>query len=805
MLGLLRLDGTIVHASPAAARLVGCPPESLPGTSVFALLAQEDAVEMGAVLTTLGDGLERIGRRLRVRGGDGTFVTVDCRLAYHPDEDLLYCVAGIAGPAPDAEQRSGRSLRSFLDNSPIAAWVKDEHLRYVFANAIVHRTPGFPRDYAGKRDDEIWPANTYAAQSSDLAVLRSGTTTQFEEYFVPPEGALRCNFVAKFPFESPGGSRWVAGMAVDVSEMKRAETQLRESNARAQAALAAARLASWVWDPHTDRIAWDLRHFHPVDPEASFPESRVAMLQQVDPEDRDAFDAVFAGGTSSDGDDVAFRYRDAAGALRWYLVRTVRLRSGGPLPYRIHGVLRDITEARRTELSLQSTVATLQATLEAAADAILVVDEDGHVTAFNRKAQDLFGCTEAQMRDAGWLRGRISELVTGTSAGGPELEIDPAAAVRDVITLTDGRVLERHSQPKVRQGRLAGRVWSLRDVTARVRAERQLRITQAALDRATDPAFFADHAGRIVYTNASACTRLGYDESELRGMTLAQLDAGSTGDLAEAAATGTDGGDARISSETLYRCKDGSELPVEVHAHLLEMGSEQVWCLFARDISERKLAEARVRRAAAELALAGERERKDLARALHDSVVQDLALVKIKLGLLPRPRGPRAAVYDELRTLLDGTIYAARSVLFEISPPVLYDLGLPAAVEWLAERFGRAAGLAIRVECDGNGAALSTDMQVTLFQVLRELLTNVRKHARARNVLLRCRRTGARFEMRVSDDGIGFDEQAGSATAFGLFSIRDRVSLMGGEVRIDSRPGIGTDVLIDVPWSMPGA
>jgi signal transduction histidine kinase len=153
---------------------------------------------------------------------------------------------------------------------------------------------------------------------------------------------------------------------------------------------------------------------------------------------------------------------------------------------------------------------------------------------------------------------------------------------------------------------------------------------------------------------------------------------------------------------------------------------------------------------------------------------------------------------------VEEAVSRTRSITCELSPPVLYELGLPAALEWLAEQLRRQSGADVVVHVTGQPPKLQEDLNVTLFHTTRELLANVAKHARATRVtvLLRCDR-GA-VSVVVEDDGVGFDPaqvrpNARDATSFGLFSIRERLKPHGGTLHVLTEPGAGAQVTATLP------
>ena len=159
---------------------------------------------------------------------------------------------------------------------------------------------------------------------------------------------------------------------------------------------------------------------------------------------------------------------------------------------------------------------------------------------------------------------------------------------------------------------------------------------------------------------------------------------------------------------------------------------------------------------------------------------------------------------EEAQTLLDQVIQATRTLTFEISPPVLYELGLEAALEWLAKQFRSKHALKVEVAAFGPLIAVPDDLQITLFRSVQELLLNAAKHSRAGRVSVKLVRREDRLEVEVSDDGVGFDPaRAEDSTAggggFGLFSVRERLKALGGALTVEAPPGRGAAFALTVP------
>jgi signal transduction histidine kinase len=238
--------------------------------------------------------------------------------------------------------------------------------------------------------------------------------------------------------------------------------------------------------------------------------------------------------------------------------------------------------------------------------------------------------------------------------------------------------------------------------------------------------------------------------------------------------------------------------------------------LLTRESAERRQAEKKLiasqedlRALASQLTLAEERERRRLAVHLHDQVGQTLALANIKLGEMQNSTTNQFPQSDQtelgkIGKLLEQAIRDTHSLTFKISSPILYELGLEAALESLVEQVQQEHGLVCRFESDGGPHPLDDDVRVLLYQSVSELLVNVVKHARARNLKVSMRRQAGDLKVEVADDGVGFrpletgvprQERGG----FGLFSIRERLRPVGGHLEVQSRPGAGARVTLTAP------
>jgi len=220
-----------------------------------------------------------------------------------------------------------------------------------------------------------------------------------------------------------------------------------------------------------------------------------------------------------------------------------------------------------------------------------------------------------------------------------------------------------------------------------------------------------------------------------------------------------------------------------------------------------------LRSLASQLLLAEERERRRIADDLHDHVGQILVLAKLRVQQLKElsEPGKTHSLLEEIRRLLGETLNYSRSLTAQLSPPVLREFGFEAAVKSLASEFERQYQIPITVEDDMAMRVADDQMGILLYRSVRELLTNVVKHSHATAVRIRFATDGDRMVTTVEDNGFGFSaaqtDAINEGNRFGLFSIKERLTYLGGEMKAESAPGKGTKILLFVPtiFAMNGA
>jgi PAS domain S-box-containing protein len=327
---------------------------------------------------------------------------------------------------------------------------------------------------------------------------------------------------------------------------------------------------------------------------------------------------------------------------------------------------------------------------------------------------------------------------------------------------------------------------------------------------ANDCIILADAKGRILEVNDHCALTYGYAAPELTRMRLGDLlPAGAPMDFPTLLAKLRTHGS--LIYETEHRRKDGSLVPVEVSACLIDADGKGVLQAIIRDISERRNAEAEReasmahhRELSRRLMSMQEQERRRISADLHDGAVASLAAIKLNLNAIakafPETSGLGASIVAETRELLSETIEQIRELCADLRPSTLDQMGLVAAIQSLARQLSMRSGVDVRLQCDEPDRRFAPEVESILFRIAQEALRNCAKHARAHGVEIQLARSAGRVELTITDDGVGFDrdslEASTGGSGLGLPTMRERAEFAGAEFEITSSPGIGTRIRV---------
>jgi two-component system, NarL family, sensor kinase len=263
---------------------------------------------------------------------------------------------------------------------------------------------------------------------------------------------------------------------------------------------------------------------------------------------------------------------------------------------------------------------------------------------------------------------------------------------------------------------------------------------------------------------------------------------------------------AAIRGEFVFKTSEGKRLPVQLSMYRLGEEATSGISILATDISERIQNEEKIRALASELTIAEHEERHRISQILHDDLQQRLFAVKAQLAFLhvDETAADARSTVDHLQNWLSEAITLTRNLSVDLSPSVLRGEGLAQAVLWLCARMKEQHGLHLQVSATDHLNHLDDHFRVMIFQTVRELLFNIVKHAgtlEASIVIEQVERAG---RITISDSGKGFDTNVLTQYplgAHGILLLRDRLILMGGTMTIHSKPGEGTQVVLEFPMN----
>ncbi len=350
------------------------------------------------------------------------------------------------------------------------------------------------------------------------------------------------------------------------------------------------------------------------------------------------------------------------------------------------------------------------------------------------------------------------------------------------------------------QGNVTGVIVASQDITDRIYAQTLL---QNIIDITEEGFFVIDKDQGVVQANQSLLALLGFDQmDQVLGKSIQELfksgliqDNVDIFDLCEEKGFLKD-------QDLTFENNQGQCKHVVINAVLQYTDEGRRLSALCRDITQRKEAEQKLRSYASKLMIVEERERRRIATVLHDHVGQLLAMANLKLtALTQKAEAPSSDMLTSIQQLIQDANSYAKTLTVELSPPILYEVGLGAAIQWLLEKFQTESGISYQFKHDELDVLINNELRSLLYQAVKELLHNVVKHSQASRVAASLLRVDDAVEIKIEDDGIGFDTKKlknydDVSKGFGLFNIREHIYYLGGSMRICSKQGHGTTVYL---------
>ena len=693
-------------------------------------------------------------------------------------------------------------------------WSKEIYLR-------IGRDPGLPAPrfsgHANLFTAESWDRLQRAAEKA----LQTGTPYELDLEVVSPGSTARWIIGRGEPVRDAGGQIiGLRGTAQDITERKRAQEALRESEQRLRLAIQAGRMYAFDWNVATDVIVRSKESVEILNWEKPETDTGKAFHARIHPDDLAMYTAMEARLTPENPTyQMIFRALNPAGSVIWLEDSGRAFFDGQGSLIKVTGIVADITERKRVEEALKKSEEKFSKAFQQSPMALTLTSARDH---------RYIDVNETFERITGWRR----DEVIGRTPFDIGIWVDSVRRLEFVKrVLAEGAVrnCEIHYRSKdgsQRVGLGAGELIQIANepcilsVIADITERKQ---TEEALHESEERFRLAAQAGKMfAYEWDAATDKIVRSEGVWQ---ILGVDAGpdTTGQellkmvppedrarlIAAIAQLSPEEPHLRISYRMVR--SDGSVIWIErtSRAYFDEHGKMLRMVGMIADITDRKLAEAALSNVSGKLIEAQEQERIRIGRELHDDIGQRLALLAVELGqlrehplVLRRVRGRVGKLQKQVSEIARDT----QSLSHELHSAKLQYLGLAGAMKGFCREFGEQQKAEIDFKAHDVPGHLSADISLCFFRVLQEALHNAVKHSGARHFEVRLWGTSDEMHLAIRDSGVGFDREAAKATqGLGLVSMEERLKLVNGTLSIESQPKRGATIHARAPLSWASA
>ena len=749
-------------------------------------------------------------------------------------------------------------LAAMMNAIPDPAWLKDAQGRFLAVNSAWCSFFGLQVDQVlGKTMADFLPPERAAIiAQEDAEIQESRQLIRYDEVLYDTRGQEIWFDTVKSPlFDSSGSIIGTVGIARDITSKKLIQQALRESEAEArqatrraddqsaqlQAVLGNIEEGVYVTDA-AGKVLYYNSAFRQINDCANKEESCIrdghhinfrmfTMQGEPLPVEQYPLEQLLQGKPVS---NRQYRVQTLTGKKMIISISGSIIRADSGNISMVVVTVRDITTIAEAQENLLASEAKYRLLAENMADVIWVLDlKSMRFTYVSPSIQRLRGYTPQEVTQQSlsqvvtptslaMVQGRLPQRIDAFLMGAPS-----AVTQTDEIeqVCRDGSTVWTEVVTTLLQDS-AGNLSILgvsRDIHERKQAQKDLAESaqrfRDIFENATDGIMIVNPIlGRNITANKHICEMLGRTAEEIASLHVSQLfPPDLTHELMQDFLRHAAGQHTPLYDLPFLR-KDGSLIYVDITSFYIQLGGQRLLVGIFHEATERRLLleqarsyEARLRQLAMEATLAEERERRQLSSHLHDQVCQLLSLAQIRLSLMRQTAEPteRTRLAFEMEDLIERANTSSRSLMLQLSHPALYDLGFVAGAEWLAEDIQRLYDMHVAIWDDGAPKPMDLPIRVVLFQCLRELLVNAAKHAGVDETNVTISLLGHMVRLEVEDHGHGFNPQVlersdssggpGHTAGFGLFSIRERVRSLGGQMQLNSAPGKGTTVILEVP------
>jgi PAS domain S-box-containing protein len=814
------LQGLILSTNRAAAAALGYPPKEYPvRMNLRDYLAPEVRDEFDEYLNTLqNEGFAKGVMVVQTNTGERRFWEYYNTLRTEGVETPI--VRGMAHDiterrrAEEALRHAERKYRDIFENAGEGIFQSTPEGRFLAANPELARIHGFdsPEELISSRTDITREVYADPERRKEFKHLLDafGMVRGFEHQVLRKDGSrIWISVNARVVRDEQGSIRYYEGTAQDITDRKQAEEALRESEERYRDLFENAKDAIYVQDLKgtylsVNRAAENLsgydrneiigKHFEQFVAPEYLPLVCTNFTKKLVDKEQTAYEVEVI---TKDGRRVPVE-----------LNSSLIFKHG--VPVGIQGIARDIAERKRAVERLRE----YEKVVEGVEEMIAVVDRDYRYLIANRaflnhrglKREELVGRLVPELMSAEIFEKIVKRNLDECFKGNVvkyEMKVPCPIGERDLFVTyfpiegADG------------VGRVA---CVLKDITDQKRAQDELRQSEERFSKAfhSSPAALSVgllEDGKLIEVNDAFLRMTGHKRDEVIGRTTLELGFWSDSDDRVTMAGMLQERGAVTDFEIDFRKKSGEARNGLFSVDLIELSGKPCVLGIVQDITERKRAESALRNYSRKLIEAQEAERQHIARELHDQIGQVLTAIRMNLQTIGNTcvTDESQVLIDQGITIIDSALDQVRDLSFELRPSLLDGLGLVAALRWYSDQYALRTGINTKTSTNlpEGQTRLREELETACFRIVQEALTNVVRHAKAKNVFIDLRKLDHKILLSVRDDGIGFDKRSAnggaSAVHLGLRGMKERALALSGTLEIESAPARGTEVRASFP------
>ena len=598
----------------------------------------------------------------------------------------------------------------------------------------------------------------------------------------------------------------IEATVVDITERRRAEEALKKSTQLLRDTGEMAKVGGWELDLSTKEVSWteEVGRIHGVGP--GYEPTLEEALNFYAPESRPALEEALkkAAETGEPHDLESLFIPSGSKDKIWVRSLGRAVISGGKI-VKLAGTFQNIDKYKRAEEALRESEQFNREVIANVQEGVAVYDREFRYQLWNRFMEELTGVPASQVLGKHafdlfpHLREQKLDLMIRRALAG-EIVDTPDTPFRVPTTGKFGWVSNTYGPHFGARGEIIGVIGTIRDITERRRTEEALRDSEkqsrTLFESANDAILIFEPENEIILdANKKACEAYGFSKEQLVGTSLKKLTKDVPRGERQIAEILRDG--SYLNFETVHSNKDGSPIDILASSSVIDHGGQRAILAILRDITERKRTEEALRNLSGRLLRLQDEERRRIARELHDTTAQSLAGLAINLSVVkdsaPNLSLRASACLSESLELAEQCSREIRTLSYLLHPPLVDEAGLAPALQWYTAGFAQRSGIEVHEDVSPEFGRLPSDLELTLYRIVQEALTNVHRHSGSKTARIWLQRRPKEIVLTVADEGHGFPSAAlgiagpeGADIGVGIPGMRERLRQLGGRLHIQT-------------------